>query len=215
MLFMLSQRCCIFQPGRRLIKLSKPRGSISAEGLFSSPQPSNFLLMGDNPLMRLLAASAAADAAAANAAPAPPSLAAMRGSAGGPAASYDPLTGAYMSAATADGSAEATEQSAADWPAGGGEGQYTGGWLKGIDFGCSNEVAPGTLLCKMTVRRRSCCHDVHWFAAFGTLDSHAVRVRRRVTVSQLDVSPCQHAPRRHPDLVVLSSRVMHTFRIGA
>ncbi len=122
---------------------------MSAESISVFPQPSNFLMLSDNPLTRLLAATAAADATAASAAPAP-SLAALRLPAVGPAASYDPLTGAYMSAANPGGSA-ATERSAAGWPAGGGEGQYTGGWLKGIDFGCSNEVAPGTLLCKMTV----------------------------------------------------------------
>ena len=136
------------------IQLLRARGSTTVERRSLFPQPSNFLMLSENPLTRLLAASAAADTTG-SAAPAP-SLAALRGSTAGPAASYDRLTGAFMSAAKADGSAEtsATERSAADWPVGGGEGQYTGGWLKGIDFGCSNEVAPGTLLCKMTVRSR-------------------------------------------------------------
>lgn len=29
---------------------------------------------------------------------------------------------------------------------------YECGWLKGVDFGCSNDAPPGVLLCKMTVR---------------------------------------------------------------
>ena len=127
-------------------------------------------MLRENPLTRLLAATAAAADAATSAAPGP-SLAALRGSAAGLAASYDPLTGAYMSAVQADSSAEPAHRLVADgasWPAGGGEGQYSGGWLKGIDFGCSNEVPPGMLLCKMTVRPRCSflSHPVRFACSF-------------------------------------------------
>ena len=140
-------------------------------------QPSNFLMLRDNPLTRLLAASAAVQAA--NSAGSAPSLAALRGSTGGAAASYDPLTGAYMAATKTGDLAEPAVRLVADigsWPAGGGEGEYTGGWLKGIDFGCSNEVPPGMLLCKMTVRLRCLCLCTHASRAMIIVDGHHHRI---------------------------------------
>ncbi len=109
--------------------------------------------MNDNPLSRLLAKTAAA-ARPADAAPAP-SLTALRASSQSSAAEYNPVTGAYMAAANAAPASSAAQQSAhgASQPLEEGkEERYWGGWLKGIDFGCSNEAPPGLLLCKMTVR---------------------------------------------------------------
>ena len=87
-------------------------------------QPSNFLLMKNNPLSTAAQLRASAPAA-------------------GAAAVYDSLTGAHM----AQSDAAAREPAPAEE-----EAPYEGGWLKGVDFGCSNEAPPGALLCKMTVR---------------------------------------------------------------
>ena len=73
----------------------------------------------------------------------PLTAAAQRASAAAPASVFDSLTGAYM-AQSAVPAAQALPAEA--------EAPYEGGWLKGIDFGCSNEAPPGALLCKMTVR---------------------------------------------------------------
>lgn len=73
----------------------------------------------------------------------PLTAAAQRARAAAPASVFDSLTGAYMAQSAGP---------AAQAPAAEAEAPYEGGWLKGIDFGCSNEAPPGALLCKMTVR---------------------------------------------------------------
>lgn len=89
-------------------------------------QPSNFLLMKNNPLSTAAQLRASAPAA-------------------GAAAVYNSLTGAHM--AQSDAAACEPAPAPAEEVA-----PYEGGWLKGVDFGCSNEAPPGALLCKMTVR---------------------------------------------------------------
>ena len=132
-------------------------------------QPSNFLVVNDNPLSRLLAEPAPAAAGPADAAPAP-SLAALRVSSQNSAAEYDSVTGAYMAVAGAAPAGAAAQRSAhgdAQPLAGGDAERYWGGWLKGIDFGCSNEAPPGLLLCKMTVRLLSAFVKSHRFWCSG------------------------------------------------
>ena len=110
-------------------------------------QPSNFLLTRENPLA-LAQQPATATAAL------PLSGALRDGGCANPAAAaaqYDPLTGAYMadSSFSDDKCCAAAVCEGLDTEE---EEPYTGGWLKGVDFGCSNEAPPGLLLCKMTVR---------------------------------------------------------------
>lgn len=94
----------------------------SAGILHGDIKPSNFLLMSDNPLSTAAQLSAPGAAAA-------------------PAAVYDSLTGAHMAQSAAAAPTPAPAESSEP---------YEGGWLKGVDFGCSNEAPPGALLCKMT-----------------------------------------------------------------
>ena len=92
-------------------------------------QPSNFLLMRDNPLTAVPSTPEALEC-----------VADFRSGA---------ATGAYMSASSQDEPAESMANNSA---AAESDASYMGGWLKGVDFGCSNEAPPGLLLCKMTVR---------------------------------------------------------------